>query len=79
MKDLDGLEALANAGFRFRNMLQLLGFSTGTGKGSSTHVVTRLGVAPDVPAERRRLIGKQPVPAAPAAARRRLVGKQRPP
>ena len=84
MKDLDGLEALTNAGFRFRNMLQLLGFSTGTGRGSSTHIVTKLGAgasaaAPPlanppaalaVPPARRRLVGKQPPP------RRRLVGKQ---
>ena len=85
MKELDGLEALTNAGFRFRNMLQLLGFSTGSGRGSSTHVVTRLAAgasapaapaAPAAPPARQRLIGKQ---AAPAAARRRLVGKQRPP
>jgi hypothetical protein len=79
MKDLDGLEALTNAGFRFRNMLQLLGFSTGAGKGSSTHIVTRLGAgasaaaappAAPAPPVRRRLNGKQAPP------RRRLVGKQ---
>ena len=86
MKELDGLEALTNAGFRFRNMLQLLGFSTGAGRGSSTHVVSKLQAAaamapaavnPAGPDTRRRLIGKQAVPAAPAA-RRRLVGKQPP-
>jgi len=84
MKELDGLEALTNAGFRFRNMLQLLGFSTGAGRGSSTHVVTRLGAPAPAPAPaRRRIIGKQPPAGAPAAfpaapARRRLVGKQPP-
>jgi hypothetical protein len=88
MKELDGLEALTNAGFRFRNMLQLLGFSTGAGRGSSTHIVTKLmaqaaapaapaAVNPAGPATRRRLTGKQAVPAAPAV-RRRLVGKQPP-
>ena len=82
MKELDGLEALTNAGFRFRNMLQLLGFSTGTGRGSSTHIVTRLGAPVPAPAPvRRRLTGKQPPPGAPVAppVRRRLVGKQPPP
>ena len=82
MKELDGLEALTNAGFRFRSMLQLLGFSTGAGRGSSTHIVTRLGAPVPAPAPaRRRIVGKQPPPGAPAVppARRRLVGKQPPP
>ena len=84
MKELDGLEALTNAGFRFRNMLQLLGFSTGAGKGSSTHIVTRLdqpaGASEAAPAAPRRLVGKQALAPPPAVAtRRRLVGKQRPP
>ena len=85
MKELDGLEALTNAGFRFRNMLQLLGFSTGAGRGSSTHVVTRLAqplpagasaAAPVAAPVRPRLVGKQAPPAAPALPRRRLNGKQ---
>ena len=84
MKELDGLEALTNAGFRFRNMLQLLGFSTGAGRGSSTHIVTRsdqpAGASEAAPAAPRRLVGKQArVPPPAVATRRGLVGKQRPP
>jgi hypothetical protein len=73
MKSL-GMDQLKNAGFNFRNMLQLLGFSTGEGKGSSTAMV-------------RNLAAQQPEPpAAPPAAVppprdgpiRRVTGKRAP-
>ena len=45
-----GMDALTNAGFNYRNMLTLLGFSTGTGRGSSVAMVTKLGDPPAPPA-----------------------------
>ena len=83
MKSLD-MDQLKNAGFNFRNMLKLLGFSTGDGKGSSTAMVRNLAEPPAEPvAERngplRRIRSKRP-PLTPAEAaanlRRRLTGKQ---
>ena len=71
MKTL-GMDVLMNAGFNFRNALQLLGFTTGTGRGSSTHLVTKATSDPPkaqrpprTPAEattalRRRITGKTP-------------------
>jgi hypothetical protein len=84
-----GMDALTNAGFNFRNMLALLGFFTGAGRGSSTHLVTKLGqllpppppAAPAIPRDGplRRIRAKRP-PLTPAEAatnlRRRLTGKQ---
>ena len=83
-----GMDQLTNAGFNFRNMLKLLGFSTGEGRGSSTAMVRNLSapVAP-VPVRSgplRRITGKR-APLTPAEAasnlrqRRMLVGKQPPP
>jgi hypothetical protein len=83
MKSL-GMDTLTNAGFNYRNMLTLLGFSTGTGRGSSTAIVSKL--APAAPAAEpprdgplRRIRSKRP-PLTPAEAaanlRRRLTGKQ---
>jgi hypothetical protein len=87
MKTL-GMDQLTNAGFNYRSMLKLLGFSTGEGRGSSTAMVRNLSApapAPVMPAAapqapvRRRIVGKQPPPAAPQApVRRRIVGKQPP-
>ena len=90
MKSL-GMDQLTNAGFNFRNMLKLLGFSTGEGRGSSTAMVRNLQ-APAAPAAPvpvapvpvrsgplRRITGKRaPLTPAEAAAnlRRRVVGKQ---
>ena len=86
MKTL-GMGQLTNAGFNFRSMLKLLGFSTGEGKGSSTAMVRNLS-APAAPAAPpaapvrngppRRITGKR-APNAPGEAapvRRRIVGKQ---
>ena len=83
MKSLD-MDQLKNAGFNFRNMLKLLGFSIGDGKGSSTAMVRNLAEPLAEPvAERngplRRIRSKRP-PLTPAEAaanlRRRLRGKQ---
>jgi Integrase core domain len=87
MKSL-GMAALTNAGFNYRNMLALLGFSTGTGRGSSVAMVSKLAppaapAAGPVPPPRagplRRITGKRP-PMSPAEAasnlRRRITGKQ---
>ena len=76
-----GMDTLTNAGFNYRNMLTLLGFSTGTGRGSSVAMVTKLG-DPPAPARDgppRRVTGKRaPLIPAEAAAdpRRRITGKQ---
>ena len=64
MKTL-GMDVLMNAGFNFRNALQLLGFTTGTGRGSSTHLVTKKRPS-RTPSEaatalRRRITGKTSV------------------
>jgi hypothetical protein len=69
MKSL-GMEALTNAGFRYRSMLTLLGFSTGEGRGSSTHLVTSLAPEP-------LLAAAAPVPAR-AGPLRRVTGKRPP-
>ena len=75
MKTL-GMDQLTNAGFNFRNMLKLLGFSTGEGRGSSTAMVRNLAAPQPPPAPvRRRIVGKQPPP---QPVRRRIVGKQAP-
>ena len=75
MKTL-GMDQLTNAGFNFRNMLKLLGFSTGEGRGSSTAMVRNLAAPQPPPAPvRRRIVGKQPPP---QPVRRRIVGKQPP-
>ncbi|MBM3300223.1 MAG: transposase family protein [Deltaproteobacteria bacterium] len=89
MKTL-GMDQLTNAGFNFRSMLKLLGFSTGEGKGSSTAMVRNLAAAPAPAAVApaavragplRRITGKRAplTPAEAAPVRRRLVGKQAPP
>ena len=85
MKTL-GMDQLTNAGFNFRNMLQLLGFSTGTGRGSSTAMVSNLAAAapeaepvPPRNGPLRRITGKRaPLIPAEAAAnlRRRVTGKR---
>jgi len=85
MKTL-GMDQLTNAGFNFRNMLKLLGFSTGVGRGSSTAIVRNLAApaAPAPPAAPvragppRRVTGKRAplTPAEAAPVRRRIVGKQ---
>ena len=85
MKSL-GMDQLTNAGFNFRSMLKLLGFSTGEGRGSSTQMVKNLSrpaAAPPVPVVRagplRRIAGKRrPLTPAEAASnlRRRLRFKQ---
>jgi hypothetical protein len=93
MKEL-GMDQLTNAGFNFRNMLTLLGFSTGAGRGSSTAMVRNLAAPPAaVPPPRdgpvRRITGKRaplsPAEAAPLAAvpprngpLRRIAGKRAP-
>jgi hypothetical protein len=81
MKSLD-MDQLKNAGFNFRNMLKLLGFSTGEGKGSSTAMVRNLAEPPAEPAAEpprngplRRITGKRETPAE-AVARRRITGKR---
>ena len=86
MKLLD-MDRLKNAGFNFRNMLKLLGFSTGEGKGSSVAMVRNLAepsapppaVVPVRDGPPRRITGKRaPLTPAEAAveARRRITGKQ---
>jgi hypothetical protein len=81
MKTL-GMDQLTNAGFNFRNMLQLLGFSTGTGRGSSTAMVSNLAApeAEPVPPRNgplRRITGKRaPLTPEETVARRRIIGKQ---
>ena len=82
MKSL-GMATLTNAGFNYRNMGALLGFSTGTGRGSSVAMVTKLAAAeppvPAPPAPLRRVTGKRaPLTPAEAAAnlRRRVTGKR---
>ena len=85
MKTL-GMDQLTNAGFNFKNMLQLLGFSTGTGRGSSTAMVSNLAAAapeaepvPPRNGPLRRITAKR-APLTPAEAvanlRRRITGKQ---
>jgi hypothetical protein len=79
MKLLD-MDSLKNAGFNFRNMLKLLGFSTGEGKGSSVAMVRNLAEPPAAPPRDgppRRVTGKRP-PLTPeeAVVRRRITGKQ---
>ena len=80
-----GMEQLTNAGFNYRSMLKLLGFSTGEGKGSSTLMVRNLHQQPTPVRMRhgplRRITGKRaPLTPGEAAAnmrqRRRLTGKQ---
>ena len=80
MKSL-GMDTLTNAGFNYRNMLTLLGFSTGSGRGSSAAMVTKLGNAPAIIPVRdgppRRVTGKRaPLIPAEAITRRRITGKQ---
>ena len=82
MKLLD-MDQLKNAGFNFRNMLKLLGFSTGEGKGSSVAMVRNLAEPPAPPPSPvgngppRRITGKSaPLPPAAASVRRRITGKQ---
>jgi hypothetical protein len=83
MKTL-GMDQLTNAGFNFRNMLQLLGFSTGAGRGSSAAVVSNLAApeAEPVPPRngplRRIRVKRAPLTPAEAAAnlRRRITGKR---
>ena len=85
MKTL-GMDQLTNAGFNFRNMLKLLGFSTGEGRGSSTTIVRNLAAsaapaaAPVRSGPLRRITGKRaPItPQEAAPVRRRIVGKQPP-
>ena len=89
MKSL-GMEQLTNAGFRFRGMLVLLGYTVGEGRGSSTALVRKVAdAAAPMPAAAapqelgpRRIVGKQRPTLAPAEAaanlRRRIVGKRPP-
>jgi hypothetical protein len=69
-----GMDVITNAGFNFRSMLILLGFSTGTGRGSSTHLVTKISQnegpppPPAVPDGPLRIRGKQRPPLTPAQA-----------
>jgi hypothetical protein len=85
MKTL-GMDQLTNAGFNFRNMLKLLGFSTGEGRGSSTAIVRNLqqqapaAAAPVRSGPLRRITGKRaPItPQEAAPVRRRITGKRAP-
>ena len=88
MKTL-GMGQLTHAGFNFRNMLKLLGFSTGEGRGSSVAMVRNLqqqaaaavpqaAAAPVRSGPPRRITGKRAplTPQEAAPVRRRIVGKQ---
>jgi hypothetical protein len=79
MKQL-GMDTLTNAGFNFRNMLALLGFSTGAGRGSSTAMVIKLGAAPAAPAPADPAPNPPAVVAVPArdGPPRRVTGKRAP-
>ena len=81
-----GMDALTNAGFNFRKMLVLLGFTVGQGRGSSTALVKKVAdaapvaAAPAEPVEKGlRITGKRP-PLTPAEAatnlRKRITGKR---
>ena len=80
-----GMDALTNAGFNFRKMLVLLGYTVGQGRGSSTAIVQKvadaapLAAAPERAGPLRRITGKRP-PLTPAEAatnlRRRVTGKR---
>jgi len=69
-----GMDVLTHAGFNFRKMLVLLGFTVGQGRGSSTAMVKKVTDAASAAAPVRRT----PLTALEAGTnlRRRLVGKQ---
>jgi len=69
MKSL-GMDNLTHAGFNYRNMLSLLGFSTGAGRGLRLAMVRKL--QPLAPA------AEPPVPLPPAVPLRRITGKRAP-
>ena len=75
MKSID-MDRLTNAGFNFRNMLALLGFSTGTGRGSSTEMVRKLAAPSAAAAEPvpPRAANTRP-PRTPAEAASNLRGR----
>jgi hypothetical protein len=79
-----GMDTLTNAGFNYRDMLKLLGFSTGEGRGLRLTLVTKTAQTTTsaerpVPSAARRVISKRaPLTPAEAAAnlRRRVTGKR---
>ena len=71
-----GMDALTNAGFNFRKMLVLLGYTVGQGKGSSTALVQRAADASVLAAPIRR-VPLTPVEAA-SNLRRRINKKSNP-
>ena len=68
-----GMTTLTNAGFNFRKMLVLLGFTVGEGKGSSTAIVKKVADTAVTTAPRATR-----TPAEAGANLRRITGKRPP-
>ena len=71
-----GMDVLTNAGFNFRKMLVLLGFTVGQGRGSSTALVQKVAdAAAPAPVVAAPVVAE---PVAPAKGPLRITGKRPP-